>query len=82
MTSKTIFNMNTKLKKAAMKKARAEGCTLSAVLNLATQAYVDDRIGFDVLPPHIVQGIKDIREGRGIPIEVIEAEMALQKKSR
>ena len=72
--------MNTKLKKAAMKKAREEGWTLSAMLNQATKAYVNNRMEFSALPPHIVQGIKDIREGRGIPLEEIKREMALQRR--
>jgi hypothetical protein len=82
MTSKTIFNMNTKLKKAAMKKAREEGWTLSAILNLATQAYVDNRIGLATLDPAITQSLEDFRQGRYVTHEELKRKMTDQRKSR
>ena len=44
MNTKVIFNTPKALKIAAQKKAKQQGLTLSAVLNLAMQAYADDRI--------------------------------------
>ena len=84
MTSKTIFNMNTKLKKAAMKKARAEGWTLSAMLNNAARAYIEDRFELEILPnyPKLVKLIrKDIAEGKMIPWEDVKRELA-EERSR
>lgn len=80
MTSKTIFNMNTKLKKAAMKKARTEGWTLSAVLNLATRAYIEDRLRMEILDPELAQGLDDIKHGRVIPWEEIKRELAEERE--
>ncbi len=76
MTSKTIFNMNTKLKKAAMKKARAEGWTLSAMLNQATKAYVDNRIGIDVLDEGLAEGLADIKAGRVVSFGEVKRKVA------
>jgi len=41
MTSQVVFKVDQKLKTQAMKKAEQEGITLSTVLKLATQAFVD-----------------------------------------
>lgn len=57
MQTKVIFNTDKRLKMAAMQKARAKGMTLSAVLNLATQAFVDDAIVIDAVA-------RDIEEAR------------------
>jgi predicted transcriptional regulator len=78
MTSKTIFNMNTQLKKAAMKKARQQGWTLSAMLNFATRAYVEDRLNMEILDPELARGLDDIKNGRVITLE--EAERRLQSR--
>ena len=43
MQTKVSFNTNVALKKAVAKKARAQGLTLSSVLNIASQAYVNNR---------------------------------------
>ena len=63
MNTKLIFNTDSKLKIAAQKKARARGLTLSAMLNLATQAFVDDDIKIDV----IARDLAEARRGKGIP---------------
>ena len=55
MNVKVIFNTNKKLKDAAMKKARKEGLTYSAVLNIATQAYVGDRLEITALDRKLEQ---------------------------
>lgn len=69
MTSKILFNMNAQLKKAAMKKARREGWTLSAMLNFATRAYVENRLSMQLLDPELAQGLDDIKHGRVISLE-------------
>ena len=64
MNVKVIFNTNKKLKDAAMKKARKEGLTYSAVLNIATQAYVGDRLEITALDRKLEQAREEIRQGR------------------
>ncbi|HEY4489456.1 MAG TPA: hypothetical protein VJA87_03165 [Candidatus Paceibacterota bacterium] len=44
MTTQVSFTIDSKLKELAMKKARKEGTTLSAVLRLFIKAYVDGKI--------------------------------------
>ena len=78
MTSKTIFNMNTQLKKAAMKKARQQGWTLSAMLNFATRAYVEDRLSMEMLDPELARGLDDIKYGRVIPLEEAERRLKIR----
>lgn len=80
MTSKTIFNMNTQLKKAAMKKARREGWTLSAMLNFATRAYVENRLTMQVLNPELVRALDDIEHGRVISLEEVMREARERRK--
>ncbi len=82
MTSKTIFNMNTKLKKVAMKKARSEGWTLSAVLNNAARAYIEDRFELEILPNNPVQinrMKKEIEARRFITWKKIKQELAKER---
>lgn len=62
-TVKVIFNMDKKLKEAAMKKAKQQGITYSAFLNLATRAYVDDRFKVDPLSLALERAREDIRRG-------------------
>ncbi len=64
MTTKVIFNTDKKLKAAAMKKARGQGTTLTAVLNFATRAYAEDRLEVDLLGEMIAKAREDIRHGR------------------
>ncbi|OGG69923.1 hypothetical protein A3F27_02000 [Candidatus Kaiserbacteria bacterium RIFCSPHIGHO2_12_FULL_53_13] len=78
MTTKVIFNTDKKLKAAAMKKARGQGMTLSAVLNLALRAYVDNRMEIDVLGQMIERGHEDIRRGRTIPAEEVYRRLGLK----
>lgn len=67
--------MNTKLKKAAMKKARAEGWTLTSVLNLAAKSYVEGRLRLEILDPELAAGMDDERNGRTIPWEQVKREI-------
>lgn len=69
MTTKVLFAIDKKLKEAAMKKARRQGLTYSAVLKLATRAYVDDDLKVDALGEILARARADIRAGRTIPQE-------------
>lgn len=78
MTTKVIFNIDKKLKTAAMKKARGQGMTYSAFLNLATSAYVENRMEIDVIGQMIQRGREDIRQGRTIPAEEVYRRLGLK----
>lgn len=75
MTIKVIFNTDKKLKDAAMKKARSQGMTLSAFLNFATRAYVNDSIRVDVLGEAIAQS----RAEKGIPAKEAYRMLGIKK---
>jgi antitoxin component of RelBE/YafQ-DinJ toxin-antitoxin module len=77
MNTKVIFNTDKKLKAAAMRKARKQGLTYSAVLNFATRAYVNDVLKIDVLGEIINKARKDIRAGKGIPQEEVFKRLGL-----
>lgn len=75
MTTQVIFKIDKKLKERAMRKARAEGVPFSAVLKLATKAFVDDRLQLDVAvhPPFnekthklILKALDDIKKGKNL----------------
>ena len=71
MNTKVIFNTNKKLKEAAMKKARSEGLTYSAVLNLATEAYVNDRLHISAFERDLAVARKEVRQGKTVPAEEV-----------
>lgn len=75
MTTKTIFNINTVLKKAAMKKAKKDGITLSAVLNFSVRAYVEDRIKINAFEAAFEKGRADIKAGNVISQEKLLREL-------
>ena len=62
-----IFKIDKKLKDQAMKKARHEGITYSAVLKTATQAYVENdfEVGL-VYNPKIIRAIRKAEKERTI----------------
>ncbi len=64
-----------KLKAAALKKARAQGLTLSAMLNLATRAYVDNEIEIDVL----ARDLAEARKGKTIPAGEVYRRLGVSK---
>ncbi len=64
MQTKVLFNIDKKLKGAAMKKARRDGLTFSSVLNIATRAYVADRIVIDAFERDLESAREDVRRGR------------------
>jgi predicted transcriptional regulator len=80
MTTKTIFNMDTKLKKAAVRKARKQGVTLTMALNMATRAYVQDRIRRTTIERDIEEGLEDIKSGRVISQEELFKKLRLQRR--
>jgi hypothetical protein len=75
MTTKIIFNTDQKLKDAAQKKAREQGLTLTAFLNLATRAFVDNELKIDV----IARDIAEARRGKSIPAAEVYRRLGLQK---
>ncbi|MEI7719828.1 MAG: hypothetical protein WCI89_01300 [bacterium] len=80
MNVKVIFNTNKKLKEAAMKKARKEGLTYSAVLNIATEAYVGDRLKITALEQHLEKAREEIRQGRYYTHEQVMRKLGLSSK--
>lgn len=63
MTTKMIFSIQPELKKAAMKKARAHGLSYAAVLNLATQSYVDGTLTVSALDARPAHSAADVAAG-------------------
>ncbi len=49
MVSQVIFNIDKALKDEAVKKAKQQGVALSAILKMATQAYVDGSLSVGVI---------------------------------
>ena len=79
MNTKIIFNTDAKLKAKAFKKARSQGLTLSAMLNMATQAYVNDTLHVDIFARDLTQSRADIRAGKGIPAEALYRKLGIRK---
>ena len=65
MVEQVIFKIDKGLKVRAMKKAKLEGLSFSAVLKTATQAYVDNE--FDVGLNYSTKLIRDLRRARKEP---------------
>ena len=74
MNTKVIFNTDRKLKVAAQKKARKQGLTLSAMLNIATRAYVEDEITINV----IARDIAKARASKSIPAKEVHRELGIK----
>jgi len=72
--------MDTKLKKAAMRKARKQGVTLTMALNMATRAYVQDRIKRTTVERDYEEGLEDIKLGRVISQEELFKKLRLLRK--
>ena len=75
MNTKIIFNTDKKLKEQAQKKARAQGLTLSAMLNLATRAYVDEHMTIDML----ARDITEARRGTSVPANEVYRRLRIKK---
>ena len=68
--------MNTKLKRAIQIKARADGLTLSDVLNFAARAYIDGNMQIRMVDKDTAEALDDIAHGR------VMSQEALFKKLR
>ena len=80
MNVKVIFNTNKKLKDAAMRKARLQGMTYSTVLNLATEAYVDDRLNIGMFERDLATARQQVRQGKTIPAAELYQKLGIQVK--
>lgn len=49
MTTQVVFNVDSKIKAKAMKRARKEGIPFAAVLKMATKAFAEGRFSIDVV---------------------------------
>lgn len=79
MTTKMIFNTDKKLKEAAMRKARKEGITYSAFLNIATRAYVRNELEIGAFEKELEQARDEMRQGKGISAEELYAKLGIKK---
>lgn len=71
--------MNTALKKAAVRKAKKEGLTLSDVLNFAARAYVDGTIQLRTVDKDTAEALDDIAHGRTISQEDLFKKLGLPR---
>ena len=77
MTTNTIFNMNVTLKKAAMRKAKKEGLTLSDILNFSARAYINGDIQVRIINRDTAEALDDIAHGRTISQEALFKKLGL-----
>jgi antitoxin component of RelBE/YafQ-DinJ toxin-antitoxin module len=77
MNTTVLFNIDKKLKTAAMRKARSQGMTLTAVLNIATQAYVNESLQISAFERDIAQARREVREGKSFTQEAIFNEIGI-----
>lgn len=71
MTTKVIFNTDKKLKEAAMRKARKEGITYTAFLNIVTRAYVNNSIVVNAFERDLEQAREQYRDGKFLTHEQV-----------
>ena len=64
MNTTVLFNIDKKLKTAAMRKARAKGLTLTSVFTMTMQAFVDDMLTVDILARDIAKARQEFKEGK------------------
>ncbi len=69
--------MDMSLKKAAMKKARAQGLSLSAVLNLAAQSFVQGNLQVGAFERGLTEARTDVKAGRIISQEKLFKRLGL-----
>ncbi|MEK7098807.1 MAG: hypothetical protein AAB908_02805 [Patescibacteria group bacterium] len=53
MTTQVVFNVDSKIKAKAMKRAKQKGIPFAAVLKLATKAFADGRFDFDLVDEEV-----------------------------
>jgi len=73
MISQVIVNVDSILKKKAMKKARQVGIPFSSVIKMAIKAFVDDRFNVGLIgnlnaktSRELRQALKDIEKGKNL----------------
>ena len=65
MTEQIVFNIDSKVKAQAMRRAKRDGIPFSAVLKLATKAFADGRFSVDIAEEITPQKMKLLeRESR------------------
>ncbi|OHA16582.1 MAG: hypothetical protein A3C79_01480 [Candidatus Taylorbacteria bacterium RIFCSPHIGHO2_02_FULL_45_28] len=72
-TSQVIFNVDSKLKSLAMKKAKAQGMPFSSVLKFAIKAFVENKFKIELVPDfnlktrwEVDEALKDIAAGKNL----------------
>lgn len=53
MTTQVVFNVDSKIKAKAMKRAKQKGIPFAAVLKLATKAFAEGRVDFDLVEEEV-----------------------------
>jgi antitoxin component of RelBE/YafQ-DinJ toxin-antitoxin module len=53
MTTQVVFNLDTKIKAKAMKRAKKKGIPFAAVLKLAATAFAEGRVDFDLVEEEV-----------------------------
>ncbi len=71
MTTKVIFNIDTDLKNLAMRKARKDGMSLSAFLNIATRAYTNNTLVISAFDRDIAVAREQVRQGKTFSAEAV-----------
>ena len=75
MTNKMIFNVDSKIKERAMRKAQQDGVSFSTVLKLATKAYAEGKLRLTISDTssfneatrkEIEQALDDIKKGKNL----------------
>lgn len=64
--------MPNRTKNALMKKAKASGLTLSSVLNMAANAYVNDRLFIGAFERDLAEARTDVKAGRVYSLDAVE----------
>jgi len=82
MNTKALINMDKKVKNAVMQKARRNGMTFTAVMNLVAKAYAEDRLEIDVLGEMIERSRKEIRAGKAIPAEEVYKRLGIKVEKK
>lgn len=53
MTTQVVFNLDTKIKAKAMKRAKDKGIPFAAFLKLASKAFAEGRVDFDLVEEEV-----------------------------
>ena len=79
MNTTILFNVDKKIKAAAMKKAIKQGVTLTAVLNTALKTYIKAKPaeGEDILARDIARAMEQYHAGLGISGEELRRRLGI-----